>query len=153
MKTRIIRIIQFLIFFLALWGTSLLNAEEPHPPWMGEQEWKNSPFEIKVDARALELMGRVNSYLALRGYQLGAGAESQFNHAIRGAAREIQSLNESFKRTRTEQAVTNFKIVIDTMIIESRRSPGYSDRSFRKIGEQTLSGALSQLCPIWPFCD
>lgn len=126
---------------------------QEQPPWIKQQEWRGLSPEQKREARAIELQGRIDSYLANRGYRFGAGARTYFRQAFERAARDIQSLPPNEQRARLEQAVANSKLVIDRMIIESGHIPGYRDSHFRVIGEQTFHAAMRKLCPVWPFCD
>lgn len=142
----------FIVLFLFVTVNSACATTQAHPPWIEQHEWENLTIKQKLEARELELQGRVNSYLAIRGYRFGYGAEGVFRDAIQRAAKDIQSLPADLQRTRVEQAVNNFRLVIDTMIIASRNIPGYQNSHYRVIGEQTFAEAMQKLCPLWPFC-
>ena len=150
------RKIRSLIYLIVLFAFGAVNSAcantQEFPPWIEQSEWEALSNDQKREARELELQGRVNSYLAIRGYLFGAGAEGEFRRAIQQAADDIQSLPPDLQRTRIEQAVNNFRLVIDTMIIASRQIPGYQNRHFHVIGEQTFAEAMQKLCPLWPFC-
>lgn len=138
---------------LACGSLQRVEAADSHPSWITSHEWEQLSPDERIEGRVLELTGLVNSYLSVRGYRLGSGADYDFRDAIRRAAEDIEKLPESVQRARVDQANRAFKTLIDAMIIESREIAGYQDRNFRVIGEQTLMEALRKLCPLWPFCD
>ncbi|QKS28168.1 MAG: hypothetical protein HT579_03970 [Candidatus Accumulibacter similis] len=131
----------------------LPSFDQPAPPWESAAKWEQLTPELRIRGREIELQGRVQSYLATRGYRLGPGAQLDFDKAITRGAREIQDHPVSRQREETEKAIRHLQTVVDAMIAESKRIPGYEVRSYRAIGEETLMAALRKLCPLWPICD
>ena len=72
--------------------------------------------------------------------------------AINAAYAMIEKRPENFERAKA-RIRSNFRMLIDLMIEESGTIPGYQSRHPYVIGEQTLSRALSKICPLWPICD
>ncbi len=139
-----------LIFFAAI---PSVGFGDPFPKFLEESEWKDLPPNLKIEAREIELWGHINTFLAVKGYQLGSGATFGFNNAVQKAALLIQALPEKLQRTRANQAASNFRTIIDTMIYEVERNAEDDFGRYRILGEENLASALRVLCPIWPFCN
>jgi hypothetical protein len=117
---------------------------------------------------AQHLMDSATAYAHERGYRLGDGAASLMQATMDKAARRISyragrmasaQLSVLGQRERAEveaqllaQAERQTHTLIDAMIESSRIIPNYAAERPGIIGEQTYDGALSLICPLWPFC-
>jgi hypothetical protein len=89
-------------------------------------------------------------------YVFHPGAASDLRGKCNDAAAAILKVQKS-DPTILEQALLSMAEVVvvqivDEMIAESRRIPGYATANPGQLGEDTFKGAIKRLCPIWPFC-
>ena len=96
---------------------------------------------------ASRLFATAEQRARFHGRTLGDGAE-QFirDHAEIGAAAILQN------NAAIDEVSQAFERLIDEMVKAVDEIPGYADAHPNVIGEQTLSLALSRLCPLFPFC-
>ena len=59
---------------------------------------------------------------------------------------------EAYARAAVRVATESMTALIDEMTSARFRLPNYLDSHSDSMGEQTLTAALSVLCPLWPFC-
>jgi hypothetical protein len=109
---------------------------------MGEEmEFRPSP---QLEAR---LVAAAEQRAKFHGKTLGDGAEQFIRDRAEVAAEAIQRNDAAVDDVRPA-----FEKLIDEMVKAVNEIPGYADAHPNVIGEQTLSWALSRLCPLFPFC-
>lgn len=88
------------------------------------------------------------------GMQLGPGADADIREFARtGAARILQEHPDATPNDQvTKDAEAAFEKLIDEMVVSASQIAGYRKAHPGIIGEQTLSKALSRLCPLFPIC-
>lgn len=104
-----------------------------------------------MDAAAIRhrLTKTISEYVDRHGVRLGDGADADFNGMVAKAADEIAGMSAALQQTKISEAERAFETLIDEMIAEGSRIPGYQAGI---IGEKTLEAAKRKLCPLWPIC-
>ncbi len=85
----------------------------------------------------------------------GSGAEQWIREKCQEAALSINMSAESDPQsalTAAQTAESAFQKLVDAMASARLRIEGYADAHPDEIGEETLSSALKELCPLWPIC-
>ena len=77
------------------------------------------------------------------GFKFERICESELQGRIDKAVKEMQKKKQT---DRSEEALSNLKKLVEKMVDEAK-SKGYTS-----LHEDTLFGALQNLCPIFPFC-
>ena len=107
---------------------------------------------MNKDAIEREIFDAAAKYAAKNKVKFGDGADRDIRVFAKRAASEIAILPIGEQLGRIMAASLSFERLIDEMIRQSRSIPNYQAQHPGIIGEQTLAGALSLLCPLWPFC-
>jgi hypothetical protein len=102
------------------------------------------------------LFSQARTVARQQGYHFRPDSENLVREVCETAARNIVRMNRA-DETISEPALRNMgRLVIldlvDEMIEESRRIPGFRERYPGQLGEPTFHGAMSRLCPLWPIC-
>ena len=89
-----------------------------------------------------------------RGYRFGDGAESGIRMMADRGARRLLELSPDLETVDAHllDAAKAFERLIVEMAAAARSIPGYAQAHPGVIGEQTLTLALSRLCPLSPIC-
>ena len=92
-------------------------------------------------------------YAAGKGYELGPDVDDYMRQHAINAARQIEPLPTSKQSVKFKEAIHNFETLIDALA-EARGAIHMfdGDKHPNLMGEFTLPGALTKLCPLWPFC-
>lgn len=99
-----------------------------------------------VDAE--QLFSNAQKYALSRGYRLGDGVDYQFHRIAMAAAEQMNRDPRDLQQQRQRIAATHFEIMINQMIRERERIPGYAPGI---LGEQTFAAASKKFSSLWPF--
>ena len=139
----------FAIFIFVLLPT-IASAYDLSEPTI----WFDLPKSERLERLTREFSAYANFYAANRGYRFGRGAQAFFDDkSARQAATAVMGKQQRYFERARRKIRGNFRLFIDRMIEESKTIPGYSKRHPGVIGEETLSAALSSVCPLWPICE
>jgi len=102
------------------------------------------------------LVSYAHWYVSKKGYRFGPGANADIDLMLQRGARKVHSetrgRSDEDAEATLRKAEASIRRLVNRMIREADRIPGYAARNRRTVGEQTLSFALKDLCPLWPIC-
>ena len=135
MRMKIVNIGLMTIVFVTLFGVGARTANA----------------ELSVDQAVRILAARTNHYITGRGYFLSDDNMGFFVESYREAGEFVAQQKPEEQPAGMFRATESFRLLVDVMILEAEENPNYYYSN--RLGENTLSEALSALCPLWPFCD
>jgi hypothetical protein len=125
-------------------------------PIRGTEDNINAKEETPMNRDDLtkELIGVAELTASGHGMHLGPGADADIRRFATVAATEMFDLHKGAEPPieLTDRAKAGFKRLVDEMVLAASEIPGYQAAYPGIIGEQTLSLALSRLCPLFPIC-
>jgi hypothetical protein len=101
------------------------------------------------DQLAKRILDHAKKYAKSHNVRLGDGADQDFARYAKIAAAELLKTSDPPLAGREKAINIVFERVIDEMIVQAKKIPGYKPGV---IGEETLRRALAKLCPLFPFC-
>jgi hypothetical protein len=104
---------------------------------------------------AARLFAAAEARASLNGVRFGEGVDHQLRYFSEQAADRIlrrAAGEEAQREALIAEGVAAFQAVVDRMVEARKGIAGYEQRNPDMIGEETLSWALRNLCPLWPIC-
>jgi hypothetical protein len=104
---------------------------------------------------AARLYAAAETRASANGVRFGEGANHQLRYFSEQAADRIlrrAAGEEAQRESFIAEGVAAFEAVVDRMVVARKGIAGYEQRNPGVIGEETLSRALRDLCPLWPIC-
>lgn len=104
------------------------------------------------DGLSSKLFNLAKDHAATRNKRFGGGAHDQIHYMAQRAADEIMAKPDAERPDAMRAADQAFERLVDEMISQADQIPQYTTKNPGVIGEETLTRALSILCPLFPIC-